>query len=111
MKITKLRKNNNRGRRRNPAQIPRKCFQQYHRRNFPKEGDGDKIIRNLQNTKQFEPEKEIPSQVIIKALNIQNMKQILKSSRKNDEVTYKNRPIRITLDFSTNSKIQMVIDI
>jgi hypothetical protein len=51
MKITKLRKNNNRGRRRNPAQIPRKCFQQYHRRNFPKEGDGDKIIRNLQNTK------------------------------------------------------------
>ena len=40
---------------------------------------------------------------IIKTLNGQNKERILKAAREKGQVTYKNRPIRITPDFSTET--------
>jgi hypothetical protein len=39
--------------------------------------------------------------MIIKIVNMQNKERILKAERKIRQVTYKSRPIRITLSFST----------
>jgi len=38
--------------------------------------------------------------IIVKTPNAQNKERILKAVREKDQVTYKGRPIRVTLDFS-----------
>jgi hypothetical protein len=47
-----------------------------------------------------EPEKKFLPKIIIKTTNALNKDRILKAVRKNGQVTYKDRPIRITPDFS-----------
>jgi hypothetical protein len=48
-------------------------------------------------------EKENSHHIINKTLNVQNKERILKASREKSKVTYKDRPIRITSDFSTKT--------
>jgi hypothetical protein len=40
---------------------------------------------------------------IIKTRNTENKERLLKAAREKDQVTYKGRPIRIILDFSTET--------
>jgi hypothetical protein len=39
----------------------------------------------------------------MKTLNVQNKERILKDAREKGQVTYNNRPVRITPDFSTET--------
>lgn len=47
------------------------------------------------------PEKKLFCHIIIKTTNTQNTERILKAVRDIVQVTYEVRPIRITIDFST----------
>ena len=51
----------------------------------------------------IEPEKKAKQHIIMKTLNIQNKERILKAIRKKNQVTYKGRTIRITLNFSMDT--------
>jgi hypothetical protein len=51
----------------------------------------------------WDQKRKCPHHIIIKALNAQNKKRILKAKRENGQVTYKGRPIRMTTDFSTET--------
>jgi hypothetical protein len=42
-----------------------------------------------------------PRHIIIKTLSTQNKERILKAAKEKRQVTYKDKPIRITADFST----------
>jgi hypothetical protein len=46
--------------------------------------------------------------IIIKILNAQNKERILKAARERGQVTYKDRPIRITPDLSRDMKARRV---
>ena len=48
-------------------------------------------------------ERKSPYHTLIKILNLQNKERILKAEREKGQVTYKVRPIRITLKFSTGT--------
>lgn len=51
-----------------------------------------------------------PQHLIIKILNVQNKGRILKATRGKEQVTYKDRPMRITPDFSMDSKSKKILD-
>jgi hypothetical protein len=48
----------------------------------------------------LEQKRNFPHHIIVKTPNAQNKKIILKAVREKGQVTYKDRPIRITPDFS-----------
>ncbi|KAL6041447.1 hypothetical protein STEG23_023562 [Scotinomys teguina] len=48
----------------------------------------------------LDPQKKSSRHIIIKTLNIQNKERILRAAKEKGQLTYKGRPIRITLDFS-----------
>ena len=101
----KTKPKNNRDRRISSTQKHRKYIQQNHKRKLPqsKERYAYEDTRSLQNTKQTKPKKS-PHHIIIKTLNIQNKERILRAAKEKDQVTYKGRPIRSTLDFSLETK-------
>jgi hypothetical protein len=80
----------------------------------------NKIIEeNFSNLKRFPWTYKKPTEhqkrnsschIIIKTPNAQNKEIILKAVRKEGQVTYKNRPIRITTDFSPDYESQKILD-
>jgi hypothetical protein len=51
-----------------------------------------------------------PRHFIIKTLSTQNKARILKAAKEKRQVTYKGKPIRITTDFSTQTKCKKVME-
>jgi predicted methyltransferase len=49
------------------------------------------------NIKQIIPEKNLPCHIIVKKLSIQNKERILKSTRKQKQLTYKGKLLRIAV--------------
>jgi hypothetical protein len=47
-----------------------------------------------------------PHQIMLKKPSVRNKEIILKSARKKHQVTYKDKPIRITRPLSINSNVQ-----
>jgi hypothetical protein len=90
-----------------------KYRQQNYRRKLPqpKESDAHEHTRSLQNSKYFGPEKKF-----LLSHNNQNNKctkqrKTIKSSKgKKGQVTYKDRPIRITPDFSPDYESLKILD-
>ena len=66
----------------------------------PKERDAHENTRSLQNSKQTGPEKNSSQHIIIRKTNAPNKVRILKAVREKGQVTYKDKPIKITPDFS-----------
>ena len=60
-------------------------------------------IKSMQNTKYTGPEKEVPLTHNNQNTKLQNKERLLKAAREKDQVTYKGRPVRITLDFSVET--------
>jgi hypothetical protein len=53
-------------------------------------------VRYKRLSKWAKSEKKLPQTTIVKTLNIQNKGRILKVQRQKQQVTYKDKPIRIT---------------
>jgi hypothetical protein len=58
------------------------------------------IQEGYRNPSRFEQKKKSSHHIIVKTSNAQNKERILKSVREKGPITYKGRPIKITLDFS-----------
>ena len=61
------------------------------------------MYRKLREDKILNKKRKSSCHIIIKTLNAQNKKRILKAARGKGQVTCKDRPIRITPDFSTQT--------
>ena len=80
----------------------RKYLQQNYRRKFPKpkERDTHEHTRSLQNSNRLDQKRNSYRHIIIRIANVLNKDRILKAVREKGHVTYKDRPIRTTPDFS-----------
>ena len=81
---------------------PENIFNKIIEENFPnlKKDIPMKVQETYRTPNRLDQKKPSPRHIIIKTQNIQNKEQILRAARKNDQVTYKGKPIRITPDFS-----------
>lgn len=69
-----------------------------------------KVKETYRTANRLDQKKKPPQQIIIKILIMQDKQRILKSeSEVKDQVTSKSRPIRVSTDFSTDSKIHKVL--
>jgi tRNA A37 threonylcarbamoyladenosine dehydratase len=51
----------------------------------------------------FDQNRISPQHIIIKTISTENRERILKAIREKKQVTYKGKPIKITVDFSTET--------
>jgi hypothetical protein len=91
--------------RRVPDQRPRKYLQQNYRRKFPspKKKRWLYIQEAYRITNKLDQKRKSSCHIIIRTLNLQNKERILKTAREKCQVTYKDRVIRISPDFSTET--------
>ena len=95
-------KNNRDGRKgRNPGQSHKNIFNKIIKEKFPnlKKTVLIKIQVAYRTRSRLEQKRNSPQHITIKMLNVQNNGRIIKSAREKDQVTYKDRSIRITLHF------------
>jgi zona occludens toxin (predicted ATPase) len=82
-----------------------KYLQQNYRRKLsqPKDEMAIKVQEAYRTQNKWNQKRKPSCHIIIKTLNIQNKERILKAAREKGQVTYKGRPIRIILVFSTET--------
>jgi hypothetical protein len=85
---------------------PVNIFNKITEENFP--NLKKEMLINIQGAyrtpNRLDQERNSSRHIIVKTPNAQNKERILKALREKDQVTYKGRPIRITPDFSPETK-------
>ena len=80
-------------------------LQQNYRRKLPKpkERDAHEIQEDCRTPNRLDQKRNSSRHMIIRRTNAPNKDRILKAVREKGQVTYKNSPIRITPDFSSET--------
>ena len=60
-------------------------------------------FNNQQNTSYLNPKRPSPRHIVVKLSKINDKNRILRASREKKTVTYKGKPIRLSLDFSAQT--------
>ena len=80
-------------------------FEEIIAENFPKLGGGEEIVAQTTDAhgtpNRRDPRRKTPRHIIIKMAKIKDMDRVLKAARERKNVTYKGKPFRLSLDFST----------
>jgi hypothetical protein len=84
---------------------PQKVFNKIIKENFAnlKKKMAIKVQEAYRTPNKLDQKRKSSRHIIIKTLNAQSKKRIIKAAREKGQVTYKGRPIRITPDISTKS--------
>ena len=72
--------------------------------NFPNLKETDIKIQEAQRSpNKLNPNRPTPKHVIIKTAKVNDKKRILKVAREKQNINYKGNPIRLSVDFSTDT--------
>ena len=82
-------------------------FEKIMKENFPnlaKEIDFQEVQEAQRVPKKLDPRKHTPRHIIITLAKIKDKERVLKAAREKETVTYKGVPIRLSADFSKESR-------